>query len=347
MCHNARYKPGTPEFRRAGSFLCDDYYGVLVQAAGDLDYYCKWLGCPNYGSHAKCCPPCRCTYKGQTSWLDNRKESKWQKTLVTVKNWRTHWDPSCLLFGLGGFTSLCIAMDFMHCMHLGWMQFFFASALLLLMEDCLEGTDVEKLRQIQQYIYHFQKETNSRYRFKQKLLKMTMVKPKKGFPKLRGRAADIHSLAGAIESLFAHHMDEADANHGRIKLVLSLNRELSDLLEEYGPRYGFTALPDQQAKRAYSIGLEMAQVHVHLQSLYEEEGRKLFNITTKTHFVLHSLHLSAFIHPHLVWCYKGEATMHRLQTLWKSCLPGVKHWQVAKKAALKERHLLWMRCNKA
>ena len=35
-------------------------------------------------------------------------------------------------------------------------------------------------------------------------------------------------------------------------------------------------------------------------------------------------------------------TMHRVQVLWKSCLPGSKHWQVSKKAALKERHLLWL-----
>ena len=139
-------------------------------------------------------------------------------------------------------------------------------------------------------------------------------------------------------------MDETNANHGRINLVLKLNVELQQLLEEFSPRFGFTALPDSKAKRAYNIGLEMAQVHVHLQSLYEAEGRRIFNITSKTHFVLHSLHLSAFIHPHMVWCYKGDTTMHRLQTLWKSCLPGVKHWQVAKKAALKERHLLWLRC---
>ncbi|OLQ11797.1 hypothetical protein AK812_SmicGene4402 [Symbiodinium microadriaticum] len=210
--------------------------------------------------------------------------------------------------------------------------------------DCLEGTDLEKLRLIQHYIYHFQKDMNSRYRFKQKLLKMTMIKPRKGFPRLRGRAADIHSLAGAISSLFARFMDETNANHGRINLVLKLNVELQQLLEEFSPRFGFTALPDSKAKRAYNIGLEMASVHVHLQSLYEAEGRRIFNITSKTHFVLHSLHLSAFIHPHMVWCYNGETTMHRLQTLWKSCLPGVKHWQVAKKAALKERHLLWLRC---
>ena len=40
--------------------------------------------------------------------------------------------------------------------------------------------------------------------------------------------------------------------------------------------------------------------------------------------------------------YKGESTMHRAQTLWKSCLPGSKLWQASKKAAWKERHLMWL-----
>ena len=70
---------------------------------------------------------------------------------------------------------------------------------------------------------------------------------------------------------------------------------------------------------------------------------KLFNVTSKTHFVLHSLQLCEYIHPKMIWCFKGESTMHRLQTLWKSCLHGSKNYQVGQKAALKERHLLWLK----
>ena len=35
--------------------------------------------------------------------------------------------------------------------------------------------------------------------------------------------------------------------------------------------------------------------------------------------------------------------MQRMGTTWKSCLAGSKHWQVAKKASLKERHILFLR----
>ena len=86
-----------------------------------------------------------------------------------------------------------------------------------------------------------------------------------------------------------------------------------------------------------------AQLHGQLMDFYAGEERELFNMTSKTHFCLRSLFLARYIHPCLVWCFKGEDTLQRVQKLWKSCLAGSKHWQVSKKAALKERHLLFLR----
>ena len=58
--------------------------------------------------------------------------------------------------------------------------------------------------------------------------------------------------------------------------------------------------------------------------------------TSKPIFSLYSLQLSCYVHLYLVYCFAGESTMHHVQTLWKSCFPGSKHWQAAKKAALKK-----------
>ena len=73
------------------------------------------------------------------------------------------------------------------------------------------------------------------------------------------------------------------------------------------------------------------------------KGTKVFNMTSKTHFALHSLQLAVYIHPALVWCFKGESTMHSMQYIWKSCLPGTKHFGVSVKAAWKYRHLMHIR----
>ena len=55
----SRYLRRSPEARKAGSSLCDGYYGVLVQLAGDFDYLAKWLEVPRWSGHLS--PEGRCT----------------------------------------------------------------------------------------------------------------------------------------------------------------------------------------------------------------------------------------------------------------------------------------------
>ena len=168
-----------------------------------------------------------------------------------------------------------------------------------------------------------------------------MFQPKKGYPKLRGRAADIAGLAHCLHDLWQEHMEAEDQWHVRVRLFLQCNLELKNTLESFSPTYGYAAIPQAQYDKVFQTGLTMAQLHKQLSEHFEAEDIKIFNVTSKTHFALHSLQFSKYIHPFLLWCYKGESTMHRAQTLWKSCLPGSKHWQASKKEAWKERHLMW------
>ena len=184
---------------------------------------------------------------------------------------------------------------------------------------------------------------NLTHPFPARLYKMTMVQPKKGFPKLRGRAADMASLDKTMLALWDSLMDQDNTQHKQIKLFLEIHHQLCELLDEFSPRFGFTAVPNPQAQQCFMSGLQMAQLHAVLENHFKGLDRKLFNLTSKTHFVLHSLQLCEYIHRKMIWCFKGESTMHRLQTLWKSCLHGSKHYQVGQKAALKERHLLWLK----
>jgi hypothetical protein len=105
----------------------------------------------------------------------------------------------------------------------------------------------------------------------------------------------------------------------------------------------FLAVPLPEAEQLYTRGMQMAQIHCQLMAFYKGQGIKLFNLTSKTHVVLHSLYYARWLHPSLVWCYKGEDQMQQMAKLWKSCLDGSKHWQTAKRAAWKERHLLFLR----
>ena len=50
----------------------------------------------------------------------------------------------------------------------------------------MDGEELEKLHYMEKFLKKHQKDHGSRYAFKQRLAKKTMLKPKKGFPKIRG-----------------------------------------------------------------------------------------------------------------------------------------------------------------
>ena len=102
---------------------------------------------------------------------------------------------------------------------------------------------------------------------------------------------------------------------------------------------GYLALPAHVHADIVPKCFQMVQLHVQLQDHYAGTDLQIFNLTSKTHFCLHTMLLSNSIHPYLTWCFKGETKMKTVQRLWKSCLVGNKHWAVAQIAAIKNRHL--------
>ena len=337
-----KFPINSKEGKRAGKPLANGWRGCLVQLAGDLDYYSKWFQAPRWSNHSKPCSICKATYRGHLSWRDNRLNSGWQSSTLTPTTFRSHFSPTCPIFQLPGMSSLSMAMDFMHCHHLGWLQYLFGSIIHLLVFYILPNAHLDNLAQIGHFIKGYQKTHNTKHPYRMRLDKLTMFQPKNGFPKLRGRTADIAGLHAAMLQLWRLHMDMADVQHRQIRLVLQLNHEIQDLLETYSPTFGYMAMPVGPSNEVFQKGLQMASLHNQLLEHYQNEETQVFNMTSKTHFALHALQFSKFIHPFMVWCYKGESAMHRIQVLWKSCLHGSKHFHVANKAALKERHLLWL-----
>ena len=168
----------SPEWKKAGQRLAGKYFGCLVQLCGDLDYYAKWLGVPHYGSHSAPCSQCRCTYRGALSWLDCRSNSPWQRNWLSPSTWKEHWNTTCQLFQLPGVSGLSIAMDLMHCLHLGWLQYAYASVFSLIVSDCLTGTPLENLLVINKFVKDFQRQRPTKHRFRPNLNKLTMYQKK-------------------------------------------------------------------------------------------------------------------------------------------------------------------------
>jgi hypothetical protein len=334
-----RYTANSPEGLKAGTFLAGGFCGTLVQLGGDLDYLAKWLGFPRWSNHTKPCGICLATYRGQNSWLDNRNTAGWLTSGLTC----AHWTTVCPLFEVPGVSGLSLAPDYMHNMFLGWLQYFYGSVLFLLVFHMMTGNPLDSLKEIAKFIKQHQKDIQTKYVYRPRLDKLSMFVKKTGYPRLRGRAADIMGLYNTMLELWKTHMTEANLQHRQIRLILILNKQNADCLEEYHPRQGFMAVPEARSAELLGWGLSMAQLHSQLLEHFKSEGIKVFNMTTKTHFAFHSLQLSVYIHPALVWCFKGETTMHNVQIMWKSCLPGTKHFGVSVKAAYKYRHLMHMR----
>eukprot|EP00438_Fugacium_kawagutii_P005243 Skav235426 [mRNA] locus=scaffold473:10773:12278:- [translate_table: standard] len=336
------FDPQSAQGKKAGKPLAGPYKAALVQLCGDLDYLHKWIGIPQYTQHHKPCCQCKATFQGSSSWLDNRSTSQWQSLLLTATNWNEHWQSTCALLSLPGANCWTVALDYMHNFYLGWLQFLYGSVMSLLVHDCLDQNPLTNLKTLASFLKNYQKDDNSRGRFRPRLDKLSMF-VKKGYPKLKGRAADIRSLDKALLAAWQTWMIAGNLQHQQIFVLLQLNVSVRDALDSYSPKFGYPALPSEIHQQVVTQSFQMSQLHLQLMEFFKAQGRQLFNITTKTHFCLHSLLLADSVHPYLTWCFQGEAQMRTVQTLWKSCLVGNKHFQCCRTAALKYRHLLFLR----
>ena len=341
-----RLDPLSPAGRKAGAPLAGGHFAALLQLSGDLDYYSKYLNLPKSTSHQPCAQ-CRAEFYGENSWCDNRQNSPWQQQLLTTENWRLWWNISCALFELPGFSCWSIAYDLMHCSYLGALQHLYGSIIWLLVHECLHAEPLDNLKVVWDFIVKFQKDDASRHRYRHCLEKLTMFQKAKGYPKLRGKAADIKGLDLALCKCFQHYMDPNNHQHIQASALLELNVEIGQLLDSYSPKFGFMAVPQEQHEILVLKSLQMTQLHVQLCEHYQETDISLFNITAKTHFCIHVYLLSKYIHPSVTWCFKGENMMRTSSQILKSCLDGNKPWNVGRVALLKFRHLLQLALRKA
>ena len=291
---------------------------------------------PKSTSHQPCAQ-CRAEFYGTNSWCDNRQDSPWQQQMLTTANWRLWWTTNCALFELPGFSCWSIAYDLMHCSFLGALQHLYGSIIWLLVHECLHAEPLDNLKVVWDFIVKFQKKDPSRHRYRHRLEKLTMFQKAKGYPKLRGKAADIQGLDLALCKCFQHYMDRENQQHIQASALLELNVEIGQILDSYSPKFGFMAVPQEQQEILVLKSLQMTQLHVQLCEHYQETDISLFNITAKTHFCIHVYLLSKYIHPSVTWCFKGDNMMRTSSNILKSCLHGKNHWNVGRVALLKFR----------
>ncbi|CAE8709417.1 unnamed protein product [Polarella glacialis] len=171
---------------------------------------------------------------------------------------------TCPLFQVPGLGAVCVARDYMHCMFLGWLQYLYGSVFYMIVYQLIEEEPLENLHEIWD--------------------------------------AEIMGLDQAMLVVWTKYMKATDAVHRRIRQLLDLNCTLASMLDEYSPRYGVMAVPEAVANKMQDNILMMGQLHVQLFEHFKTEGVQIFNLTSKTHFAIHSIVFARYIHPALVWC---------------------------------------------
>ena len=157
---------------------------------------------------------------------------------------------------------------------------------------------------------------------------------KKDFPKLRGKAAEISSFGKVMLELWTAFMDSEDTTHRRIRLLLQQNLKLDTILNQYPTSDGYLALPADAATQFTETCFCVGQLHKQLGEHFKSKDIKAFNMTAKSHMLMHLALNSGDIHPKLGWCFQGEDFMRVVQTLLQSCVRGNNPFQTMKKATV-------------
>ena len=332
-----KFPASSVDGRRALQPLAGGFCGILWCLVGDLEYLTQVLKLPHYSSKKNPCALCRCTGDAQpNSWKDCRLTAEWLGLQWKPSQWMEWVDKSpCGLFQhLPGCTAVAVAYDFMHSKYLGTDMVFIGSCLWLLCHKILPKTALENLQTCWVCINEVYKAQQivSRYRGMNKL---TLFQRKKGGPKIKGRAAQVASLAEPLFVLWGRHMDATNLLHKKIKTWLKLNMLTERILKENAQNL---ALEPDECQTFKSMSFAMAQLHRDLaQSFLGKEETTLFADIPKLHTWLHSVLASEYLNPRLTWCFRQEDYMGVQRCLARSSCRGLKGPQVTAKIISKVR----------
>lgn len=123
-----------------------------------------------------------------------------------------------------------------------------------------------------------------------------------GFPKLKGRAAEVKCIGKPLAAVFLHFMSADDPIHRLVYLGLTLLCKLEDLIaaEE---SFAFTSPSHAEfVDSTYSFLAVLTKLCHH----FHDDSQQLFHFTIKCHYLLHIAFNTKWVHPALSWCYSGE-----------------------------------------
>lgn len=204
------------------------------------------------------------------------------------------------------------------------------------------GTPDENLDQIWQGLVAFWKEHPCSDHFSH--LKMTMflkaTDPHDSFPSLSGRAVEIKNLMPALAAVWADHCEADSVPHQAVLFGLLESAHMDEILDLHAQ---FDKLPADAAKNYTDAAYSYARAQAACADHWNREhggGLMIFDVTCKTHWLLHGADDAAFLNPRLSWNYAGEDFMGKCKVLQASCCKGNSVAKSTNKFAVKYSYAL-------
>ncbi len=148
------------------------------------------------------------------------------------------------------------------------------------------------------------------------------ARPRKTFPVLKGKAAEVKHLMPALLWAWRRSMDGRNPQHEQVELLLRCTVYLDECMDIHRDS---DALPPGAADNFMQAGFAVNSCMNSLQTHYASLGVNsefLFNIVPKNHYLMHICLRAGHLNPRMAACYIGEDMMHQMRRLTAGCVRG-------------------------
>jgi len=206
--------------------------------------------------------------------------------------------------------------------------------------ECPLGTPANNLLAVWEDLLMYWEEHPARDKYSNLKLSMfmNMDKPHETQPKLKGRAHEVKSLIPALAHVWETRMTPGLVEHAAILQGLQHSAEMDVILDTF---VDWDSLPADAARDFSEASWGYARCQQAVSDHYNRTlGLYIFDVTIKTHYMLHQALQAKWFNPRKIWNYAGEDFMHKSKVLLESCVKGNSAPQSQNKFGDKYRYAL-------
>lgn len=151
---------------------------------------------------------------------------------------------------------------------------------------------------------------------------VSLEDPHDKFPCLSGRAIETKNLLPALASVWKEYAERGNPAHDTVGWGLAQSIAMDQILDRYPD---VDKLPDAEGIAYRDAAYNYARAQSACASHFNRQhggSLMIFDITAKTHWMLHGADNALFLNPRLSWNYSGEDFMGKTKVLQASCCRG-------------------------